>query len=258
MKSNYHTHTTRCNHAEGYDEDYVIAAIEAGYQVLGFSDHSPWPKHPLEHQFIRMKVDEIEDYVQSIHRLKRQYSARIQILCGLEAEYYPERIEYLKDLVEKYQLDYLILGNHFRLFESRGTYFGSYADENKVIQDYTELSIQALRSGLYKIFAHPDVFLRSLSSFSEEAIAASRLICEVAKEEGVVMEYNLRGIGYKRKDLDYPFTPFWKIVQEVGNDVIIGVDAHSPSDFDNDSILKEAQRLLKELGIKVIEMIDII
>ena len=42
MKHNYHTHTTRCHHAEGSDEDYIIEAIKAGYKTLGFSDHAPW------------------------------------------------------------------------------------------------------------------------------------------------------------------------------------------------------------------------
>ena len=37
MKTNYHTHTTRCMHATGSDEDYVLSAIKGGYQELGFS-----------------------------------------------------------------------------------------------------------------------------------------------------------------------------------------------------------------------------
>ncbi len=35
---NYHTHTKRCGHAKGTDEEYVIAAIEGGFDELGFSD----------------------------------------------------------------------------------------------------------------------------------------------------------------------------------------------------------------------------
>ena len=41
-KNNYHTHTTRCMHAIGQDEEYVQAAIKAGIKKLGFSDHTPW------------------------------------------------------------------------------------------------------------------------------------------------------------------------------------------------------------------------
>ena len=43
MKTNYHTHTFRCNHAAERDEDYVLAALKNGYAILGFSDHTPWP-----------------------------------------------------------------------------------------------------------------------------------------------------------------------------------------------------------------------
>ena len=38
-KTNYHTHTARCMHACGSDEDYVRAAIANGYEVLGFSGY---------------------------------------------------------------------------------------------------------------------------------------------------------------------------------------------------------------------------
>ena len=38
IKCNYHTHTKRCNHAVGEDEEYVLSAIENGYKVLGFAD----------------------------------------------------------------------------------------------------------------------------------------------------------------------------------------------------------------------------
>ena len=39
MIANYHTHTFRCHHALGTDEDYVTSAIANGIQILGFSDH---------------------------------------------------------------------------------------------------------------------------------------------------------------------------------------------------------------------------
>ena len=39
---NYHTHTYRCHHAIGKEEDYILNAIKAGYTELGFSDHAPW------------------------------------------------------------------------------------------------------------------------------------------------------------------------------------------------------------------------
>ena len=39
---NLHTHTYRCHHASGKDEEYVIKAIQNGYDLMGFSDHAPY------------------------------------------------------------------------------------------------------------------------------------------------------------------------------------------------------------------------
>ena len=43
MRSNYHTHTYRCNHATGTIEDYVKEAIKANIDEIGISDHLPHP-----------------------------------------------------------------------------------------------------------------------------------------------------------------------------------------------------------------------
>ena len=42
MIANYHTHTTRCNHATGTEEEYVQSALERGLEILGFSYHTPY------------------------------------------------------------------------------------------------------------------------------------------------------------------------------------------------------------------------
>lgn len=43
LRNNYHTHTKRCGHAEGEDEDYVLEALGSGITDLGFSDHIMLP-----------------------------------------------------------------------------------------------------------------------------------------------------------------------------------------------------------------------
>lgn len=39
---NLHSHTYRCHHAKGTDEEYVLSAIKNGYTEMGFSDHAPY------------------------------------------------------------------------------------------------------------------------------------------------------------------------------------------------------------------------
>lgn len=72
MKTNYHTHTTRCMHATGSDEDYVLSAIKGGYQELGFSDHTPWKYHTDYVADMRMLPEELPGYVESLRLAPRE------------------------------------------------------------------------------------------------------------------------------------------------------------------------------------------
>ena len=74
MKANYHTHTARCGHAEGTDEEYVLAAIERGFDELGFSDHVPWPyKNGYVHPTVRMHISQMPEYLASVRALAEKY-----------------------------------------------------------------------------------------------------------------------------------------------------------------------------------------
>lgn len=79
MKTNYHTHTTRCMHATGSDEDYVLSAIKGSYQELGFSDHTPWKYHTDYVADMRMLPEELPGYVESLRSLRKKYRDQISI-----------------------------------------------------------------------------------------------------------------------------------------------------------------------------------
>ena len=79
IKCNFHTHTTRCKHATGMEREYVENAIEAGFQVLGFSDHSPYLFEGNHVSRIRMFMEELEGYVRTVEELKQEYKNDIQI-----------------------------------------------------------------------------------------------------------------------------------------------------------------------------------
>ncbi len=66
MKTNYHTHTTRCMHAIGNDEDYVLSAIKGGYQILGFQ--TILPGNTVMHYVadMRMLPEELPGYIESL------------------------------------------------------------------------------------------------------------------------------------------------------------------------------------------------
>ena len=113
MIANYHTHTWRCRHADGTEREYVETAIEAGFKILGFSDHTP-QVYPGGYVCpVKMLPEELEGYVDTVLDLKREYKSDIEIHLGLEVEYLYTLWEPLMRLIEPYPIEYLILGQHY-------------------------------------------------------------------------------------------------------------------------------------------------
>ena len=82
LKENYHTHTIRCNHAIGTDEEYVISAINSGVKILGFSDHSPYPMPGGYVTSYRLSENAARDYIASLRSLREKYRDKIKILMS--------------------------------------------------------------------------------------------------------------------------------------------------------------------------------
>lgn len=260
-KCNYHTHTMRCMHANGSDEEYVISAIKGGFKVLGFSDHTPWA---YESDFVakmRMPLSQFHEYKASIQALKEKYRDQIQILLGLECEYYPRYMPWLKEFLVKEEIDYIIFGNHYYdTDEIPNQYYGRRCGESEYLNYYVEGAIAGMESGLYAYLAHPDVFMRGKKIFDQEAIDASYQICEAAKRLHIPLEYNLEGVAYNKEFQieEYPHHKFWEIAAKVGNEVIIGVDAHDPSSLEKCDYYDDARKYLRSLGLFLIEELELV
>ena len=98
MLTNYHTHTTRCGHAEGTEEEYILTALRCGCKVLGFSDHTPWAyATPGFVSRIRMLPSQLDDYVLTLRGLREKYADKLHIRIGLEAEYFPAYLGWLRE-----------------------------------------------------------------------------------------------------------------------------------------------------------------
>lgn len=103
MIANYHSHTWRCGHAEGAERDYAEAAVRAGLQTLGFSDHTPYDFFDVgpRNRPMRMMPEELPDYAAAVRALAEEYRGRLEILLGVEAEYYPKYFPRLLKLLWK-------------------------------------------------------------------------------------------------------------------------------------------------------------
>ena len=258
MKTNYHTHTTRCNHATGSDEDYVISAIKAGFDEIGFSDHCPWLFDDNYKSHMRMTISEFDDYKQSVKALQVKYKDQISIKLGLEVEYFERYIPWMKKFIKEEELDYVIFGNHFYDSEDYGFYYGSQIKDAKTMNLYVEDAIKGMEDGMFAYFAHPDLFMRSYSDWDHICEEASERICKKASELGIILEYNLAGkmLGDIIHQVQYPHPEFWKIAGKYHCKAIIGVDAHRNMDLEKNDYYEAAIKSLQAFGLQRVETIE--
>ncbi len=248
MYANYHTHTSRCQHAKGEDREYVEAAIQMGIHLLGFSDHCPWVFPEGYVSGIRMSPDQVEDYFSSLESLRKEYAKDIDILIGFEAEYVPELMEGQERLLADYPLDYMILGQHFLGTEPHSTYTGSPSSDEKFLKDYVNLVIEGMNTGKYLYLAHPDV----LHFTGDDAIYRKHMtrLCKYLKEKDIPVEINMLGAYQGRH---YPSDKFLQIVKEVGNSCIVGIDAHTPEEITNDYGYQVCQEWIEKYQLPMVK-----
>lgn len=243
---NYHTHTARCHHAMGTDEDYVQIAIQEGYTTLGFSDHACWHYPSGFHPHIRMLETEFDGYQKSILDLKQKYQDQIEILCGMEAEYFPEYMSWLKKFCKEKQLDYLIFGNHYYQSDETGIYYGNCSMDH--VEDYFISTLEGLQTGMYSCLAHPElILLNPYLKWNDRLEEGFHKICKLSKELEIPLEYNVLGFKKARQMgfVAYPNPRFWQIASQYKNKAIIGMDAHQPFGLERELFLQACEDLSK-------------
>ncbi|MBR6782055.1 MAG: histidinol-phosphatase [Clostridia bacterium] len=252
MKTNYHTHTRRCGHAESRERAYVEAAVRQGFDVLGFADHVPMPYENFRSP-IRMQPEETAEYVDTVKALREEFRGRITLHIGFEAEYFPALFDDFLRMLEPYDYEYLVLGQHFLNSEVGGRYMGAAFDSADTLDALVDQCAEGLHTGAFSCFAHPDLFHFT----GEERVFRSRMrrLCREAKACGVPLEFNLLGAGLGR---NYPNPAFWEEAAAVGNQVIIGWDAHSPAWLERSDLEAQATSFLDSLGLRRIDSLALI
>ena len=249
MLANYHTHTYRCQHAEGEDRQYVETAIRNGMKVLGFSDHCPWFFPDGYVSSNRMLLSDVENYFTSLTKLKDEYRKDITIYIGFESEYLPELLPEQEKLLKDYPVDYQILGQHF-LTREPSAYMGRTFDEETILESYVNSVIEGMETGKYAYLAHPD--LVGFSGKQEIYDKHYRRLCTYLKQHNSPVEINLLGLVQQRH---YPNEHFLKLAGEIGCSAIIGCDAHQPGRLDFRKEQEICRNMAYRNGLKVIDFL---
>lgn len=252
MKFDLHTHHFRCGHADGTIRDYIEAGIKEGLAVIGISDHTPYFGSPEEQPFprIAMAKRELENYVEEVLQLKREYEGKIDVLLGIESDFFPEHAEIYRETLAKYPFDYVIgsvhsVGNVSIFNKNR---WKNLSDEQRIAdkEAYYALIQESARSGMFQILGHIDAMKGNYPAFTDiPAAEAIDKTLKIIAEEGVAIEINTSG-KTKLSGGWYPSDSILERALHFGVEVTFGSDAHVPSRVADEWEMVAAR--LKEIG----------
>lgn len=251
MDYNYHTHTFRCGHADGLEEEYVLSAISAGIKCMGFSEHAPLRFSNGYESKYRLSIAEIKLYFNELLRLKEKYKDQIDIKIGFEFEYYHDMFDQmLKDVVE-WGAEYLLVGEHFYspICEKERIKHSTehQKDDYEGLRSYVDAVVSAIKTKKFTYVCHPDM----ISVVGDKKIYQEQMerLCVASKEYDIPVEINFLGI---RENRLYPNEWFWEVAGKVGCPVTFGFDAHTAKDAGDRESLKRANELVKKYNLNYI------
>ena len=260
MKANYHTHSEYCGHAGGTLTDYIEKACSLHLSELGFSEHAPFPGDPFG---MRMSFNTLSDYVNELKTLRNTYQNQIALHIGLEIEYLDAYASYYPILFSRYDIEYLIMGQHFFMGPDKkcyNLYDNSFPTEYLIT--HCENMVKGMETGYFKYIAHPDLmFIRDYGMDTHCKKAISTLL-EGAEKDHFILELNANGFRRgKQKYQDgmrypYPVDIFWQEVSKTDIPVIIGADSHSPANI-CDEYTEYAKEYAHKLGLDLLESLTI-
>lgn len=252
--TSFHTHTYLCKHASGTALDYVKQAEKDGCAALGFSDHCPYPNDSVW-LGSRMTCAQVPDYIQAVDLARK--SASFPVYWGFECEWYPAYESWYRDYLRaELSAEFLVYGSHWVSDNGEFLYIADINDP-ALLSRYVQLTVEALRTGLYDCFAHPDLFLAGFIHLNADVRAACLDIIDAAVAMDIPMEIN--GLGLLRPEIlgdsgyrsPYPVREFWEMASDVGARIVCNSDAHQPSEVVIGA--RRAKDFAASIGVSVID-----
>ncbi|WP_457566636.1 histidinol-phosphatase HisJ [Caldithrix abyssi] len=246
MKLDYHIHTKLCKHATGEMEEYVEQAIEKGFKEIAFTDHIPLPQaFDLAH---RMELRQIDDYLNSIEKLRVRYP-EISILAGIEADFYDGFEDFLDAFLSRHPFEIIILSVHFVRHWPKGNWAFSYYFPDRAIaeiySDYLQAIMRGIQTGLFNVLGHLDLIKRDNARLLDHNESEVRELLQLAARQQMAVEINTSGL---RKEIGepYPHQTIWPLLAEYQLPVVMGSDAHAPGQVGFD--FTNMERALSQIG----------
>ncbi len=235
--SNYHTHTVFCDGADS-PEDLVLEAVRLGCPEIGFSGHSY-----LKEDTGSMSPEAEHAYCAEVRRLKRAYAGQINILLGIELDYYSE-------LPENEAFDYIIGAVHYvkkdgQLYsvdESRDSFLEVvrsiyHGDYYAFAEDYYREVALVPEKTHCNIIAHFDLITKYnegnilFNTAHPSYVQAADAALDSLLNSNAVLEINTGAMARGYRTAPYPENRILSRWLDAGHRVILSADCHNRRDL---------------------------
>ncbi len=162
MNVDSHMHTPLCGHAVGEPIEYARMAAEREINLITITCHIPMRWAAFGQAGIRMALEQLDDYLVLVRNTAEQAKPLgVEVLCGIEAEVYPDEaeLEPMDEILAAYDFDFVLGSLHAQCRS-----YIEWLAKNKVKKDAMKIDSyfrhlkDGAQSGRYDSMSHPDVF----------------------------------------------------------------------------------------------------
>ena len=248
MLASYHVHT-RWSDGDRAVADYVRAAGAMGLDEVGISDHYVLTPDGSQVRW-GMILDALEGYVDAVQSAACEGGEDLVVRLGIEADYFPETADALKDLLASQPFDYVIGAIHivdgFPIDENAENWERlTQRERDDMIRRYWIRLREMAESRMFDIAAHLDLTkkfgFKASFDLSDEVSAA----LDAVASAGMSVEVNTAGWYFPCAEA-YPAPSILRGCFERGIPVLIASDAHDPPDLIRG--FDRARQLLRDMG----------
>lgn len=263
--TNYHSH---CDYCDGRApiEDFVRAAIAAGFSAYGVSSHAPLPAYAGLNRVLQW--DRVGEYIADIEALKAKYAGQIELYTSMEIDYIDGEHNPVNDYFQALNLDYRIGSVHFlkvgkdkvmdadtkpELFlESLEQYYDN--DIKRLVEDYFDAKARMVSLGGFDFVGHTDKVSLNASRFDKGVTQTTwykNLVdsyFDFVAQSGMMLELNTK--AFEPMGLLFPNVEHLQRLCELGIPMVVNADSHRPELVNSGRM--EAIKLLQVAGYKTI------
>lgn len=228
-----HMHTTFCD-GKNTPEEMILSGLKKGLKTIGISGHC---NTDFDESFCMTKTA-MDEYFSVLQNLKKKYNGKINVLCGIEQDYFAGK--------PKHNFDYVIGSVHY--INKNNVYLSVDHKESITIEDvkqhyngdyyayaedYYKLVGDVVNNTGADIIGHFDLitkFNEGYKLFDEtnpRYVKAWKDAVDKLLPFGKPFEVNTGAISRGYKTFPYPSLPILEYIKEKGGKLLLSSDSHS-------------------------------